>query len=152
MRIPSTGDSLMETLVKESAMKAAIVMLSLALVPATIVHAQDCANAGTQAAMNICADQAYKKSDAELNAIYRQISGRLKDDKDSTRLLVSAQKSWLAFRDAECAFSTSASAQGSIYPMLVAQCRDGMTRKRTAELKVYLQCEEGDLSCPVPSR
>lgn len=123
----------------------------IALTPVAVAVAQDCANATSQMAMNVCADQAYRKTDAELNAAYRQINDRLKDDKDAMKLLVNAQKAWLAFRDAECTFSTSASAQGSVYPMLVAQCRDGMTRKRVEELKVYLRCEEGDLSCPVPS-
>ena len=101
--------------------------------------------------MTVCADQAFKKADAELNAVYKQITSRLKDNPDAAKLLVTAQKSWVNFRDAECAFSTSSAAQGSIYPMLVAQCRDTLTRKRVVELKAYLHCEEGDMSCPVPA-
>ena len=50
---------------------------------------------------------AYKKADAELNVLYRQITARLKDDKATTELLVAAQRAWVAFRDAECAFSAS---------------------------------------------
>jgi uncharacterized protein YecT (DUF1311 family) len=123
----------------------------MAIAPIAVALAQDCANATSQMAMNVCADQAYRKTDAELNAVYGQINGRLKQDKEATKLLVNAQKAWLAFRDAECTFSTSASAQGSVYPMLVAQCRNGLTSKRIDELKAYLRCEEGDLSCPVPS-
>src|ERR1700722_20831748 len=107
----------------------------MAIAPMAVALAQDCANATSQMAMNVCADQAYRKTDAELNAVYKQINDRLKDDKETTKLLVSAQKAWLAFRDAECTFSTSASAQGSVYPMLVAQCRDGLTSKRIDELK-----------------
>jgi uncharacterized protein YecT (DUF1311 family) len=124
----------------------------MAIAPIAVALAQDCANASSQTAMNICADQAYRKTDAELNAVYKQINDRLKDDKETAKLLVSAQKAWLAFRDAECTFSSSGSAQGSVYPMLVAQCRDGMTSKRIDELKTYLHCEEGDMGCPVPSR
>lgn len=45
----------------------------------------------------------------------------------------------------------SSSADGSVYPMLVAQCRDGLTHTRVTELKVYLHCQEGDMSCPLPS-
>ena len=123
----------------------------MAIAPMAVALAQDCANATSQMAMNVCADQAYRKTDAELNAVYSQINGRLKQDKEATKLLVNAQKAWLAFREAECTFSTSASAQGSVYPMLVAQCRNGLTSKRIDELKAYLRCEEGDLSCPVPS-
>ncbi|MFZ0872032.1 MAG: lysozyme inhibitor LprI family protein [Rhodanobacter sp.] len=123
----------------------------MAIAPLAVALAQDCSNATSQMAMNVCADQAYRKTDAELNAVYSQINVRLKQDKEATKLLVNAQKAWLAFRDAECTFSTSASAQGSVYPMLVAQCRDGLTSTRIDELKAYLRCEEGDLSCPVPS-
>jgi uncharacterized protein YecT (DUF1311 family) len=123
----------------------------IAIAPIAVALAQDCANATSQMAMNVCADQAYRKTDAELNAVYSQITDRLKHDKEATELLVNAQKAWLAFRDAECTFATSASAQGSVYPMLVTQCRNGLTSKRIDELKTYLRCEEGDLRCPVPS-
>jgi len=124
----------------------------MAIAPIAVALAQDCANASSQMTMNVCADQAYRKTDDELNAVYKQINDRLKDDREAAKLLVNAQKAWLAFRDAECTFTTSASAQGSVYPMLVTQCRDGMTSKRIEELKTYLRCEEGDMGCPVPSR
>jgi uncharacterized protein YecT (DUF1311 family) len=123
----------------------------LAMSPLAMVKAQDCANASSQSAMNICADQDYKKTDAELNSVYKHIAARLKTDRDTTRLLVNAQKTWIAFRDAECTFSTSGSAEGSINPMLVAQCRDGITQRRIIDLKRYLHCQEGDMGCPVPS-
>jgi uncharacterized protein YecT (DUF1311 family) len=55
-------------------------------------------------------------------------------------------------RDAECSFAASAAAQGTVYPMLVAQCRDGLTRKRIDDLTAYLRCEEGVLDCPVPAQ
>jgi len=113
--------------------------------------ADDCANAGDQATMNQCADKAYRVSDARLNDLYRQIRTRLKDDKDTTRMLVSAQKAWIAYRDAECNFASSGVAQGSMYPMILAGCLDGLTQNRVASFKAYLDCEEGDPSCPVPA-
>lgn len=119
--------------------------------PLAGAQADACADASDQATMNMCADKAYKASDAELNKLYKQIKSRLKDDADTGKLLVSAQKAWIAFRDAECTFSGSASADGSIYPMIVSQCRDGLTQNRIKDFKTYLSCEEGDMSCPVPS-
>lgn len=113
--------------------------------------AEDCVNANDQATMNECADKALKASDTELNALYKQIEARLKDDQDKTKLLISAQKAWIAFRDAECNFSATGVAGGSVYPMIVLQCRDGLTQNRVKDFKNYLSCEEGDLSCPVPS-
>ena len=133
-------------------MRIANTVLALAILgPLGVSAAEDCTNASNQTAMTVCADQAFKKADAELNAVYKQITSRLKDNPDAAKLLVTAQKSWVNFRDAECAFSTSSAAQGSIYPMLVAQCRDTLPRKRVVELKAYLHCEEGDMSCPVPA-
>ena len=134
-------------------MRAFLIMLGLTVtVPLSVVRAEDCANAADQATMNRCADEDYKKTDAELNKTYRQITLRLKGDEKTTRLLVEAQKAWLSFRNAECTFATSASADGSVYPMLVTRCRDGLTGKRIDDLKNYLKCAEGDLSCPVPSK
>lgn len=135
------------------AMKHSLVgLLLLTLAPLSVTYASDCAGANTQMSMNACADAAYKKTDAELNHLYQQILGRLKQDKDTTRLLVTAQRHWVSFRDAECAFSSSAGADGSIYPLLVTQCRDTLTHHRVQQFKTWLHCQEGDMSCPVPSK
>lgn len=127
---------------------AALTLLTLA---PSALHAQDCSSAASQTAMNQCADQAYRTTDAELHAAYKQITARLKDDRDASRLLLAAQRKWLAFRDAQCAFLASGSAQGSVYPLLVMQCREELTRTRVTEFKGYLHCAEGDLRCPVPA-
>ncbi|WEJ12949.1 lysozyme inhibitor LprI family protein [Sinorhizobium prairiense] len=96
-------------------------------------------------------DQAFAAADKELNSTFKEIEARIGDDASTKKLLVSAQKSWISFRDNECAFQTSASADGSAYPMLVAACKTALTTDRTKTLKAYLNCQEGDLSCPVPS-
>ncbi|GGC70281.1 hypothetical protein GCM10010994_31080 [Chelatococcus reniformis] len=120
------------------------------IAPLSGLHAGECANATSQKAMDDCAGKAFKASDAELNALYKQIEQRLKSDADTTKLLVAAQRAWVAFRDAECVFSSSGSAGGSVNPMIYAMCLDRLTKARTSDLKGYLKCEEGDTSCPVP--
>lgn len=110
----------------------------------------DCANASDQATMNQCAGQDFKAADKELNTVYQQISGRLKDNPDGKKLLVSAQRAWLGFRDAECKFSSSGVTGGSVYPWVYSSCLTGLTKVRVEALKQYLKCEEGDMSCPVP--
>lgn len=110
----------------------------------------DCANASDQATMNQCAGQDFKAADKELNTVYQQISGRLKDNPDGKKLLVSAQRAWLGFRDAECKFSSSGVTGGSVYPWVYSSCLTGVTKLRVESLKQYLKCEEGDMSCPVP--
>lgn len=113
-------------------------------------QAQECGDQASQAAMNECAGQAYHKSDAALNAAYREIVARLADDAAGRGRLQAAQRAWLAFRDAECAFATAASADGSIHPYVQATCLEALTESRLQQLQAYLACEEGDPSCPVP--
>jgi uncharacterized protein YecT (DUF1311 family) len=113
--------------------------------------AQDCANPTDQATMNACAEAAFQETDAELNQTYQRIVALLADDPDTKAALRDAQRAWITFRDADCAFSASGVAGGSAYPMIYANCLDGATQQRLGDLDYYLNCQEGDLSCPVPS-
>jgi uncharacterized protein YecT (DUF1311 family) len=106
----------------------------------------------SQAELNECYGNGYKKVDVELNALYRQITARLKDDKATTKLLIAVQRAWIAFRDAECDFSASGVSGGSAYGMILAICLDTLTGKRIDDLKKYLKCQEGELDCPVPPK
>lgn len=115
-------------------------------------YAADCANASDQSTLNECAGKDYKKSDTELNKLYKEIRSRLSDQPDTVKKLVSAQRAWIAFRDAECDFVTLNTQGGSAYGMLVSMCRDRLTQARIKEFKTYLSCEEGDMSCPVPPK
>ena len=125
------------------------IALMLGAVPAA--YAYDCADQ-TQRGLDVCADAAYKKAEAGLNGAYKDILRRLKDDGDKTKLLIAAQKAWLGFRDAECAFSASGVMGGSIYPMVVSLCLEEVTKARIKGLSVYQKCEEGDTTCPVPAK
>ena len=114
------------------------------------VRADDCDNAMDQMTMNACADEAFKKSDAELNARYKEVQRRLKDDTQAEKFLIAAERAWVAFRDAQCEFSAASSIGGSIHPMIYSGCLSRLTKARINDLKGFLRCEEGDLSCPVP--
>jgi uncharacterized protein YecT (DUF1311 family) len=58
----------------------------------------------------------------------------------------------VAFRDAECKFSASGAQGGSIQPMIASICQTDVTKARTEALRHYLDCKEGDMSCPVPAQ
>ncbi|VVN87301.1 lysozyme inhibitor LprI family protein [Pseudomonas fluorescens] len=127
----------------------------LALTPllfTTVANAADCDNATDQATMNQCAAQQNKAADKELNALYQQITERLKGSPDSKKLLVGAQRAWIGFRDAECKFSASGVEGGSVYPLIYSNCITDLTKARVEAFKIYLKCQEGDLSCPVPGQ
>ena len=93
-----------------------------------------------------------KMADQTLNQTYQRIIKRLSDDNDGRSRLVKAQKAWVAFRDAECTFQSSGDDGGTAAPMVAAQCQATLTQQRTKQLKAYLNCQEGDLSCPVPAQ
>lgn len=125
----------------------------LALTPllfTTVAHAADCDNATDQATMNQCAAQQHKAADKELNALYQQITQRLKSNPDSKKLLLEAQRSWIAFRDAECKFASAGVEGGSVYPLIYSNCVTELTKARVETFKNYLKCQEGDMGCPVP--
>jgi uncharacterized protein YecT (DUF1311 family) len=105
----------------------------------------------TQSGLNACAETAYHKADAALNNVYKQVIRRLKDDAPTAKLLMTAQKAWIDYRDAECEFSSSGVIGGSLYPMTLAICQEAVTARRTRELGEYLKCGEGDAGCPVPA-
>ncbi|MHC8306637.1 lysozyme inhibitor LprI family protein [Pseudomonas sp. PB3P13] len=115
-----------------------------------LASAADCDNATDQATMNQCAAQQNKAADRELNALYQQITARLKGSPDNKKRLVGAQRAWIAFRDAECKFSASGGAGGSVYPLIYSNCLTNLTKARVETFKGYLKCPEGDMSCPVP--
>ena len=113
-------------------------------------QADDCSDM-TQSAMNQCAGETYETADAELNAKYQEIRQRLPGNDDARALLTAAQRNWIAYRDAECKFSSASVQGGSIYPTIYANCLETITRSRIGDFDRYLACEEGDLDCPVPA-
>lgn len=120
-----------------------------AMVPLSNAVADECDNvSGGQAGLNECYGNLFKKADAELNKLYKEIEGRLKDDPDTMKNLVAAQRAWVTFRDAECDLQTSGggSIQGMNYPI----CQTSLTGARIENFKNYLKCEEGDTMCPIP--
>ncbi|MDR6926527.1 MULTISPECIES: lysozyme inhibitor LprI family protein [Pseudomonas] len=125
----------------------------LALAPVmftSMAVAVDCDNANDQATMNQCAAQQHAAADTELNALYQQISTRLKGQPDRKKLLVETQRAWIAFRDAECTFSASGVEGGSLFPLVYSNCTTDLTKARVQTFKNYLKCQEGDVGCPVP--
>lgn len=132
---------------------ASLATLILAIpLPAGAARAADCANAQDQTTMNQCAGKDFDAADKKLNDAYKQIESRLKDNAASKKLLVDAQRAWVAFRDAECKFQGGPIDQaGTVYPMVVANCQTALTNDRLKDFQTYLNCPEGELNCPVPT-
>ncbi len=124
----------------------------------TLAHAADdpCyEKAQTQSQLTACAADALKRQDQELNRLYGQMQSRLKRDDPAKALLTQAQRQWIGFRDAECAFAAVRSAGGSIHAMNVDSCLAELTRNRVIELQNHLACgkgadEQSALDCAIP--
>ncbi len=134
-------------------MKALLAALTFVLLSGSAVRAQDEKIDCTSQSLNMreldqCAGRVFKAADARLEALYRLLMKKY--DAPNGALLAAAQKSWLAWRDAECSYETNGTAGGSINAMMWTKCRTAKTEARFKELDAQLHCEEGDLSCNAP--
>ncbi|HEY2454094.1 MAG TPA: lysozyme inhibitor LprI family protein [Scandinavium sp.] len=124
------------------------IIAAAALLISTSALAEDCNNATSQADMTTCAATQLKEADTKLNATY---GTAMKRAPEATKtLLKTAQQKWIALRDADCAVISSGTEGGSVQPMIHSQCLTDKTVERTAWIESLLNCEEGDLSCPLP--
>jgi len=93
----------------------------------------DCKNAVAQQDMNICSDRDYQKADAVLNAAYRKAMAGL--DAHNRDLLRTAQRAWIAFRDAQCTYESAPNEGGTIHPLIYSGCLTALTMARTKQLR-----------------
>lgn len=124
-----------------------LISICLAALFSTAANAQsaNCNYAADQASLNRCADQAFKASDAKLNKTYKALMRQL--DAASQQRLKKAQRAWIAYKEAQCAFEAAPSQGGSVYPMVLSICLEAVTSDQTDLLENHLYCEEGDVSC-----
>lgn len=96
-----------------------------------------CEDAQTQADMNICWGNEYKKADAALNKTYQELAAML--DEAEKAQLKTAETAWLKYRDTNCEFVADQYKGGSIRPMIAAICLADVTNNRTTELKSQIK-------------
>jgi uncharacterized protein YecT (DUF1311 family) len=118
---------------------ALLLALTLAVSPSKAgaqSPADPCRSARSTVAMRECFDRAFQTADAELNRVYGMLLG--KADAQGRPLLRSAQRAWIAYRDAECRFRASESEGGTLYPVELLSCRTELTRERIHALRQSL--------------
>ena len=114
-------------------------LAAAAIALAAPAHAQQTAvqrcidAAHTQLEMTTCAVDERVRADRELNQAYQALLPTLEPER--RELLRVAQRAWIAFRDAHCAFEESEFAGGSMAPMIESLCVARLTEERTRELK-----------------
>lgn len=113
------------------------------LLTATAAHADEGSKAYTQcmdkasstSLMSTCIQSETQLQDQRLNRAYKQLIARL--DAAKQKSLREVQRSWISYRDSNCAFWGRVSG-GTISQLDGAMCRKDMTRDRAAELERML--------------
>lgn len=123
------------------------IIAGTALLLSASALANECDKAITQLELNTCSAQQYQAADKKLNQTYQAAIARAAAPQRD--LLKKAQQAWITLRDADCAFIGSGTEGGSVQPMIMNQCLAEKTVEREAFLASLMQCEEGDLSCPL---
>lgn len=120
--------------------------LKLALIAIAPCVLASAALAQSQSQLNASAARDERTADQALNRQYTATMNGLSPA--SRTLLRNAQRSWIAFRDQQCRYESSAVRGGSAYAMVQSGCVARLSNERTRELRRLAQCQEGDLSCP----
>jgi uncharacterized protein YecT (DUF1311 family) len=99
----------------------------------------DCSAELSMVDMTICADDKYAAADAAMNAAYDSAvaiiqSGQGSGNAETEGYLRAAQKTWVAFREAECGLQASFFDGGTMQPMIELGCLATLTEERTAAL------------------
>ena len=109
--------------------------------------AANCTDLPSQPAMNQCQQRMAEQADARLNQVWRttrQVMAKAdQEGRDGARLggpgyaaaLLASQRTWLAFRDAECLVESYEWRGGTMQTFVDAQCRTQVTNARTKQLR-----------------
>ena len=95
--------------------------------------AKPCENAQSTAEMLDCWDNQYKKADAELNKVYKEIMSRL-GDKEKVKLR-DAQRAWIPYKEKKGEAAAAQDEGGTLAPVSQPMALTEETQNRVAELK-----------------
>lgn len=113
------------------------------LLAITAAQAEDYSSSYTQCmdkasstvAMGACIQAETKLQDERLNRVYKQLMAKLEGQQQKD--LREVQRSWIKYRDGNCAFHGTLSS-GSLYRIEGAMCLMDMSKDRAAELERVL--------------
>jgi len=103
----------------------------------------DCKDPQTQMEMTSCEQDRYGEADKALNAQWKTTRAQMaevdknqeENDRGAEKALLTAQRAWISYRDAQCEAEGFQARGGSMEPMLVAGCLANLSDTRTKELK-----------------
>lgn len=118
---------------------------SPAIAAPPLYEEKDCGGEATQIELNICSGSNLRAADAALNRLYARLMAEAGTDKAA---LKAAERAWVAYRDAECAFTVGPrEGGGTVWPLEMNGCLQRKTDARLRELRVHLDCPS-EIACP----
>lgn len=116
---------------------AAVMLVFLSTVAG---HAADCDDPLDTASALACAGDDLALADKTLNALYRDLLSRLKqqDSVEAEKRLRTSQRNWIAFRDAECSLRGHVMEGGTYQSVIETSCLAELTQERNGHLRTLL--------------
>lgn len=124
---------------RSAILAAAFLSIAFLSIAAASAHAADCNLEGNTQQMLACVKQDLAREDKRLNDAYRKLTTALKEDEKATNLLRDAQRKWIAFRDAHCAFEADEMRGGTLEPVFMTDCLAVRTAERAKFLEELVQ-------------
>ncbi|WP_354958181.1 lysozyme inhibitor LprI family protein [Sphingobium sp. CECT 9361] len=126
-------------------------MIGLIIAAATAAANPFCDDRAGDLPVAQCWSRAFNAADVELNAVWpkvrdaargadRRFRSTPRRDKPSAESdLLKAQRTWLAWRDAECAARSDWAQGGSLQNVIISRCAHDLTRARIDQLQQLLK-------------
>lgn len=118
-------------------MRAFLALMLLAAGP-VLAQGDPCDDAETQVDLNDCTYVAWEQADEALNKAWAEAMA-LAEERGTQDTLRTAQRAWIAFRDADCAAHAALWEGGSAQPMIFNGCMETLTLQRTDALWAYAE-------------
>jgi uncharacterized protein YecT (DUF1311 family) len=110
-----------------------------------------CGDKKTQTDMNLCSYQAADGVDHQVRKSYSELVRKFQTIPKALAILRRAQTDWLKFRKDECALEGFRTRDGTVNGWVVNECYEAYAQERLKVLVSQLDCQEGDLTCILPS-
>lgn len=108
-------------------------------------YSRKCESGGTTS-MAECSAYFLEAADKELNDLYQRLRKKHGRGTVADQSLVKAQRAWVTFSSATCAYESLGYRGGGFEGVLINGCREKLTKQRSLELGAYLSCSSND--CP----
>lgn len=108
-------------------------LLTLLVFSSVSAFAKDCNEEMSTNAIYQCEANRLTTEDVRLNDNYKKLMSKL--DKVGQKKLLTAQRAWIAFKDADCKYNADEMRDGSFEKVLLISCLASMTKERADALQ-----------------